>query len=52
MTFVDASVAGEESEEFADGRVWERSVCSTGEELVPDWGDISMEGLETMEAEG
>ena len=52
LTFTGADVVGEGGKDFTGGRVWERSVGGTGEEIVPDWGSISVAGLEAMGAEG
>lgn len=51
MTFTGADVVGEGSEDFTGGRVEERSIWGLVEEIVPDWGRISMVGLEAMGAE-
>lgn len=52
LTFTGADVVGEGGKDFTGGRVWERWVGGTGEEIVPDWGSISMAGLEATGAEG
>lgn len=51
MTFIRADVVGVGSEDFPGNRVWERSVWGLGVEIVPDWGSLSMVGLEAMGVE-